>query len=427
MSNTSNMQSAMVSNRFIIGIVAFGVSFGLSLVLSWDFNKSFFTGIITVPATYLAVLFVDKRRRNHEMLVLDSLHKRIKEMEGMKSRFFGEINELEAHRNLLYTESNQLQKQVSERCKQRDSLNRELGNFALEKKQIEVQVGYLQGELINLDKAKVDLNNVLSNLNSEKRRMELNSNVTRSEINQLHTQLGELLLSKQGFESELTLLERIRPQLEEKLYNLRIKIQELEVQETKAREFLLTIKSERKNIESSLKSLRTDITEQQIEFQQLQSQVSLLQQERDQLQSQVWELLQQMETINQETFPGEGQVNDFDFLLDDLLETLEPIDSERLPQEWSNFIQNLPEYEIQVLKAIIEPDNPNSVIKNIALSNITMPNLLIDSINERANDIIGELIIDTGTEKLEIYPEHLSNVKKAIAIYDLMARQISSK
>lgn len=135
-----------------------------------------------------------------------------------------------------------------------------------------------------------------------------------------------------------------------------------------------------------------------------------------------------METINQEAFPDEGQVNDFDFILDNLLETLEPIDSETLPQQWSKFIQNLPEYEIQVLKAIVEPDNPNPAIKKIALSNITMPNLLIDSINERANDIIGELIIETGTEKLGIYPEHLGNVKKAIALYDdLMVRQISSK
>ena len=109
----SNMQSAMVSNRFILGIIAFSVSFGLSLVPNWDFNHSLITGIITVLATYTAALIVDKRRRNHELLVLGSLRKKIKDMEELKSRIVREINQIEEHRNLLYTESKQLQNQIS--------------------------------------------------------------------------------------------------------------------------------------------------------------------------------------------------------------------------------------------------------------------------------------------------------------------------
>lgn len=56
-----------------------------------------------------------------------------------------------------------------------------------------------------------------------------------------------------------------------------------------------------------------------------------------------------------------------------------------------------------------------------------MPNLLIDSINERANDTIGELIIDSNSESPEVYPEYMNDVKKMIAMYeDLMARHASS-
>ena len=80
-----------------------------------------------------------------------------------------------------------------------------------------------------------------------------------------------------------------------------------------------------------------------------------------------------------------------------------------------------------MLKAIVEQDNPNAAIKQIAEANITMPNLLIDSINECANDTIGELIIEPGGEIPEVYQEHLINVKKMIAMYeDLMARPTSS-
>ncbi len=52
-----------------------------------------------------------------------------------------------------------------------------------------------------------------------------------------------------------------------------------------------------------------------------------------------------------------------------------------------------------------------------------MPNLLIDSINERANDTIGELIINSDSEIPEVYHEHITHVKKMIATHEsLMAR-----
>jgi hypothetical protein len=73
--------------------------------------------------------------------------------------------------------------------------------------------------------------------------------------------------------------------------------------------------------------------------------------------------------------------------------------------------------EIQALKAIIEDENPHSVIKKIAEANITMPNLLIDSINEKANNTIGELIIAPNATIPEIYPEYQSDVKRVIATY----------
>ncbi len=426
MLKTSNMQSAMISNRFMIGIVAFGVSFGLSLVLSWNFNQAFLTGVITVPATYLAALFVDKRRRDHEMLVLDSLQRRIKELEGMKFRIISEINQVETHSALLYAESSKLQNQVAERRNQRESLNRELSTFVGEKKQLEAEISYRKIEIRNLERNQVELNNSCSVLTAEKRRLELNCNISRVEITQLQTRISELLEQKQELESKLTLLNRLKPQLEEKLYELRGEIQELENQENKQNKLLLDKISERKNIESSLNYLHNSLTEQQTELKQLQEQVVLLQEERDQLQSQILELLQQMETLNLELIPAFTQEVDllpFSDLIDSLIEQ-----PKNIPEEWTKLLEQLPGYEFQVLKAMIEQENPNFALKKIAEENITMPHLLVDSINERANDTIGELIIDPCSQPLKIYQEHMMNIKKMIAIYeDIMARQTSSK
>ncbi|MBD2385390.1 tellurite resistance TerB C-terminal domain-containing protein [Cylindrospermum sp. FACHB-282] len=423
------MQSAIVSNRLILGLAAFSVSFGLSLVPNWDFTKAFLTGIITVLATYAAALFVDKRRRNYEMLILSSLHKRIKELEGLKSRIFREINQIEQHNNLLYAESKQLQNQIAECRSQRDSLHRELSTFIGQKKQLESEIFILKTEFNSLEKNKLELNNSVSILTSEKRRLELNCHTSRAELTQLQMQIDELQQERQEVESNLTLLGRLKPQLEEKLYELRIEIQDLEADTIKQNQLLIATKTEKENIEIILNSLQTQTAGQQAELDQLQGQVALLQDERDILQSQVWELLQQMETFNQEPLLDTAEEDSIElFPFAELLEPLETENtqldaSENLPEEWTDLLENLPGYEIQILKAIVEKNNPQAIIKQIAEANITMPNLLIDSINERANDTIGELIIQTTAEIPEVYQEHIKNVKKMIAIYDdLMAR-----
>ncbi|MEH2424250.1 MAG: tellurite resistance TerB C-terminal domain-containing protein [Nostoc sp.] len=431
---TSNMQSVMISNRFILVIVAFSVSFGLSLVPNWNFNKAFLTGVITAVTIYAAALFVDKRRRNYEMFVLGSLRKRIKDMEGLKARVVREINQIEEHHNLLYAESQQLQNQVTESRNQRDSLHRELRTFAGHKKQLETEIGSLQTEINNLHKNQAELNNAFSILTAEKRRLESNCNGSRIEITHLQSQISKLQHNKQEIESNLTLLGRLKPQLEEKLYELRIAIQELEVETNQKNQLLLATKTERENIQAILNSSQTQLAEQKAELQQLQGQVSLLQEERDSLQNQVWELLQQIETFNPEPLFDNSQEDNIElFPFSEIIENPAIIDnsdvdiSDNLPEEWTNFLDNIPVYELQVLKAIVEQDNPKAAIKKIAEANITMPNLLIDSINERANDTIGELIINTDSESPEVYPEHMTHVKKMIAMYeDLMARHASS-
>ncbi|MEH1802526.1 tellurite resistance TerB C-terminal domain-containing protein [Nostoc sp.] len=428
------MQSVTISNRFILVIIAFSVSFGLSLVPSWDFNKAFLTGLITGVTIYAAALFVDKRRRNYEMFVLGSLRKRIKDMEGLKARVVREINQIEEHHNLLYAESQQLQNQVTESRNQRDSLHRELRTFAGQKKQLETEISSLHTEINNLQKNQTELNNAFSVLTAEKRRLESNCNVSRAEITQLQSQISELQQEKQEVESNLTLLGRLKPQLEEKLYELRITIQELEVETTQKNQLLVATKTERENIQAILNSSQTQLAEQKAKLQQLQGQVSLLQEERDSLQNQVWELLQQVETFNPEPLSDNSQEDDIElFPFSEIIESSDVIDnsevetSENIPEEWNSFLGNLPGHELQVLKAIVEQDNPNSAIKKIAEANITMPNLLIDSINERANDTIGELIINSDSESPKVYQEHIIDVKKMIAMYEgLMARHASS-
>ncbi|OKH52441.1 hypothetical protein NIES2101_14540 [Calothrix sp. HK-06] len=430
------MQPAVSSNRFLIGTIAFVLSFGLSLIFKWNFGEAVFTGIITVMATYIAAFCVDKRRRNYEMLILESCRKRIRELEGVEANFIAEINQLENHRNILYNETNQLQSQISERRNQREILNRELGSFVGQKAALETTYNRLQHEIENIERSKIELHNSFA---AEKRKQDLNVSVCRAEITQLQIHITELKKQKEEFENNLTLLERLKPQLEEKLHELRVQIQELEVKENQKNSIISEKSNERKTLDSKIKSLQTKLTTKQEELKTLQDQISLLQDERNLLQTQVWELLQQAEKLNPE-YSIEDNHNIYDngvepeaeFPFSDLLGIIEPVSTQNiqsenniveLPAEWDNFRRQLNNRDFLVLKAILEQENPNPSIKQIAEENITMPSLLIDAVNELASNTIGELIIETTSEYPKIYVEHIENVHIIIKAYETVATE----
>ena len=415
----SKMQPTIVSHRVVLGITAFSISFGLSLVPNWDISKAFFTGIITVLATYAAAFLVDKRRRSDELRMIGSLQRRIRDIEGLKSRILKEIHQLEEYRNLLYTETQQLENQIGDCRSQRDGLHRDIVTLAAQKKQIEAELNNLQDEFKNLDNSNIELNNICNNLIVEKRRLELNCNASRAELNQIQPQLETTKQQKKSLENDVILLERLKPQLEEKLYELRIEVQNQELEIARQNDLLLQTNTAINSLENTVNALRNRTIEQKSEANELQNQIAFLQNERDLLQNQVWELLQQIETINPQILP-DNEENDLElFPFDELLEPLDnqDYDTDNLPKEWDDFLKHLPIDKIQVLQAILEGDNPKATIKQIAEANITTPNLLINAINDIASNTIGKLIIKTNTEIPEIIEEHLLNVKIMITKY----------
>ncbi|TAE58801.1 MAG: hypothetical protein EAZ87_11990 [Nostocales cyanobacterium] len=416
------MQSATVSNRVILGVCAFSVSFGLSLVPNWDFTQALITGIITVLATYSAALVVDKRRRNYELLVLNSLHKKIRDLEGLKYRIAREIQQVEQHKIILYTESQSLQNQIIELRNQRDSIHRDLGSFAGQKKQLEVEILHLKTELDKIDHNTAELKQYCAELSSEKRRLEVNCNVARAELTQIQAQIEAHKQEKQELENNLILSNRLKPQLEEKLYELRIEIETAEHKLITQNNFLENSIKNKQNIENTVKQLEENRQSKQEAIKQLENQISLLQDERDSLQNQVWELLQNLENLNQEQLTDTLSELDHEveiFPFDDILEITEADNnnSNQLTSEWHQFLDQIESYQIEILKAIVENKDIKSVLKQIAETQITMPNLLIDSINEIADQTVGEIIIETSEDTPKIYPEYLSQVQKIINIH----------
>ncbi|CCH66683.1 hypothetical protein RINTHH_5280 [Richelia intracellularis HH01] len=414
------MQSAMLSHRFVLGIIALGVSFGLSLALTWDFRDALITGIITITITY-TLLFIEHKQNRYEMKgKIDLLQRRVKELEVLKKHIIGEINQLEAYSSSLQMESNKLKNQIEKN-------QREFSSLGVEKKAIERQINQLTLEVNNLQANIDQSSNYLDELNKEKRSLDINGNLAKAEITQLKSQIDELQEQKQDLENNLTLLNRLRPQLEEKLYEMRLQLQELELQESKKNE-ILKVNDEAKNIlEMSSTSLDDTIAQQKAEFRQLQEQITILQTERDQLQKEIWELLQQFDNVAQtpldEQVDSEMELFPFAELIQEVND-MEIVDE--LPPEWNLLLQNLPPNEIEVLKIILQEDSNNEIDEKSPEQELNMPSLLINSINKRANNIFGKLIIELEHESPIISPEHRNNVSKLVHTYDILSSKQSS-
>ncbi len=86
-----------------------------------------------------------------------------------------------------------------------------------------------------------------------------------------------------------------------------------------------------------------------------------------------------------------------------------------LAAEWWGLKQSLQPHEFQALRAIAIEANPVPVLKRLAEANLTMPEMLIDTINERALETIGDLILETGVDAASTiiaqeYREHVATL-----------------
>jgi hypothetical protein len=91
-----------------------------------------------------------------------------------------------------------------------------------------------------------------------------------------------------------------------------------------------------------------------------------------------------------------------------------------LDATWTKFATLLPQYEVQALTAIVRHASPAQRLKQIAEANLTMPELLIDSINERALEVVGDIILEPSAQPgvPVIAQEYESAIQAILRAYD---------
>ena len=377
--------STKITNWIILSSVAFGISFCLSLIALRDIGQAFLSGVITIPATYAAVVTIQKRRIAQEKRFRNSLASQIHELEAHKEDLnqylldaLAEEQEIEASINTLQSELSYLRSQVSEGYNQRKSISWELAGFQEQKQQQATELSFLQTQINTLENQLKELNQALSTKAADIRKAETELNSIKSEIRQLPSQIVELQATKQALEQEIL--------------NIQIQKSLLIEEENKTRQSLAFFNLELLQLKAQAK--------QQNEQQTNNQELLKIREEKRKLE----EELKSLKTQNE---ASPVQVSSRQELLS-------------LPKEWSDFINQLPNYGLKVLKTIVAPNPSMLALKTIAEENLTMPELLIDYINNCALDTIGDRIIEPGSISTPpvIAEEYITLVNQAIDFYE---------
>ncbi len=378
------MQFTRATNQLLLGAIVFSISFCINLVVNRDFKQAFFSGAIAAPATYAAIAVVNRRRLYQEKGLLNSLQNEIQELEEYKTDLnqflfdaLAEEQAVEASIKALQSELIHLRTKVSEGYNQRKEQNWELHILQNQKQQEEA-------ELYSLQLEKTTIENKLKELIKDFNQIELTK---KAEVRKVELNLELLNLEQRKLQAKVTEKQDEKDSIDQDLINFtRQKYQLIE---------------EKQIIQENLNSLK-------VEHHQIQAQIIAQKKEKEALEEalshfdeQRRQLLEKLHNLKVQILPSPLP--------------LPPTQVTELPDEWAEFREQILDREFLILKAIAEQDNPSTAIKKIAEENLTMPEVLIDSINERAMDTIGDLIIEPGLSSTpSIREEYLMVVKKII-------------
>jgi phage shock protein A len=495
----------MVNNRILLGSIAFGVSFGISLIVTRDLGRASLTGITTLPAVYLAASVVNRRyhwQAENRVAILTS---HIAALQQRRMETYQEFSELMAEKervamalNSMQLQLRQLQLSGSPPPYSQPALSWDLVGAPPAVLPPEVPPYAAPTEIQTPAQPDVPLSQVVSEATATKRKIEaslrsLQTELTNlkaqaaehrqtrdrlvQEITQLHEQKQQLGMDSAALKQEVQDLNYCRQELERFIDYAETKKQELDAGRHPLQLALRQLQAEINNLHEELRTLEAQVSDRRTQKAALDEQLVVLQAQLPFPTTSVKSGAVKPVPAKPEPIPSEPAkskparadeppaksegkpdsnskparsingplqqdpppqkdtakptresgkhplrqiANTIAAVTLPNLPKAEKLPQSELPQEWTELMLQLPAYEVQVLKTIVEQNNPAPAIKRIAEENLTMPELLIDLINERALDTIGDLIIDSraGIGAAAIVPEHLKLVKQLIKTYE---------
>jgi cell division protein FtsL len=430
----------MLKNRLLLSLVTGGVGFGLSLLILRDFKMAAYTGLMGFVASQAGVLVTSSQHEAHLSDRREELRRHIRALQIRRTEVYDELAQLQAQ----YARVVQPQSVVPARSV---AVNQAIANPWIpntpgrvswdltepRRSPVELEMDALEARLQSLANEESHLAAALQESLTAKQQADQQRQTSQAELTQLQATIAEQTALKQALNQTILELEKQQQTLQAQIPQLKTQIQDLEGQRTK--------------IERTAASAQPPSSHGSIALQgaidQMQSQITALRSELGDLESQILDRRHQKQVLDQaiqqsqtiaRTAPPSTRLAEVAIPAPPAPPpTVQPsaakpiakttpkptTPSNGLSQEWVTFKGKLQPYEFQALCAIALEENPTSVLKHLAESNLTMPEMLIDTINEQALESIGDLILEAGHDAAStiIAQEYRDEVATLIATH----------
>ncbi len=404
----------MLVNRILLGSAAFGLSFGLSFAAERNVQRSLLTGLIA-PGAYAGAVALDDRQKRRVKLAgqaiagqLQAAEQRQAELEQALLTATADKQAAETSLSYLQTEIEQLKAQIQTQQQQEQDLAQAIATLEGRKQQLETSFQQLQDRVEGLSSQEKEMQQAIATTSQERQTLAVEVARLNQELGQLQTQLTGVTEQKLQLSSEVATLQTTKQLLESNAADLQTQIQTLERSRQTLTESLIELSAiDVQPLQSEIQSLSSTFISQKAELASVLE--SLLTEVRNRLaeadKAGTTESGAIVPVSQSEIVPDEDDV-----------EEVTPPQPPIITPSWHELIKQLSDSEYWALSAILRGDAEE--LRQIADSVPTMPQILIEGINEKADEIVGDLLFETGTASLipQIYDDYEESLQRAIAV-----------
>lgn len=404
---------------------------------------------------------------NHLQSEFNHLNAQVAEQRQVRERLLQEIKHLSQQQQQLAATTTSMTQEIAELERCRNELDQyvvyvetkkqelEAGTNPLQKalQQLQGQVNALQDELRSLEAQ-------VTTKRREKETLERDLNQSQPAIQPAQVALRQVESQKAQLEQELMQLRQAQKQAIAQQTTLQAALSQLEHQKTQLERELANLRQQHaqtKTVQADLQALeqqKSQLGQNVASLQQQQAQLKSTQdhlqkvekqlrdrrQEKESLERQITQLQAQKTSLRQPQTQTVPLQQDLDIALNAAnggakaamnrpvprpkaqpVEGTPPEPESELSELWTELMVELPEYELQALKAIAQENDPTRILNRISQDNFTTPDEIINSINQLAAEIVGERVIKArGTAPPIIMRDHQRTIKKLIETYEYL-------
>jgi archaellum component FlaC len=419
----------MLKNRVYLSLVAAGVGFGLSLLVGRNFGKAFLTGSITLIAAQIGAIALESQYEQGFHQRSEKLRAHIRSLQRRRMVVYQELQQLTQERDRLTADIYLAQTQGKPKgsppanpwetqkrsplpeparpaiswtlTEKFDKTSTDKAPAAPQFQSNGLETRIQSPEEQTPSKARSSLQKNLQRTLTAQQQAEESLNNRQAELQRLQSQITQQQTKQEELAQTVNHLTQQREKLDSDLNYLQTQVQELEQYRGSLTQFFNAAEPKRRQVETGSQALQDAIA-------QLQNQITSLHGELNQLEGQILDRRTEKEQLDAQL----STLKDQQRQLDPLPSPIEPkVTSRTVPKprrtspktpqiggEWMDLMRAMTGSEFNALKAIAIEENPGPTLKRLSEENLTMPELLIDAINERALDTIGDIILEPGPD-----------------------------